>query len=105
MIGSVGIKTLFDDVADQVPGAGVATLAPGVEAHGLDDGAVFIGDKVGRAQVVGVDERFIRLAVSLKDAADLFFCKHLTSVSVLMLFDLTFLSMVVLTEGPARWQR
>src|SRR5690625_4200105 len=69
MIGSVGIKRLFDDVADRVPDAGVAALAPRVKAHGLDDVAAFVGDNVGRAQVVGVDERFIGLALLLKGAA------------------------------------
>src|SRR5690625_3796190 len=69
MIGSVGIKRLFDDVADRVPDAGVAALAPRVKAHGLDDVAAFVGDDVSGAQVVGVDERFIRLALLLKGAA------------------------------------
>ena len=35
----------------------------------MDDVAAFVGDDVGGAQVVGVDERFIRLALLLEAAA------------------------------------
>ena len=66
--GSFG-EPLCDHIGHQIPAIGVATLAPGVEAHGLDDVAQFVGDDVGRAQVVGVDERFIGLALLLKGAA------------------------------------
>src|SRR5690554_1214137 len=66
--GSFG-EPLRDHIGHQIPAIGVATLAPRVKAHGLDDVAAFVGDNVGRAQVVGVDERFIRLALLLEAAA------------------------------------
>src|SRR5690625_7380151 len=66
--GSFG-EPLCDHIGHQIPAIGVATLAPGVKAHGLDDVAAFVGDDVSGAQVVGVDERFIRLALLLKGAA------------------------------------
>src|SRR5690625_2236650 len=66
--GSFG-EPLCDHIGHQIPAIGVAALAPSVKAHGLDDVAAFVGDDVGGAQVVGVDERFIRLALLLKGAA------------------------------------
>src|SRR5690625_6473174 len=66
--GSFG-EPLCDHIGHQIPAIGVAALAPGVKAHGLDDVAAFVGDDVGRAQVVVVDECFIRLALLLEAAA------------------------------------
>src|SRR5690625_3775477 len=66
--GSFG-EPLCDHIGHQIPAIGVAALAPRVKAHGLDDVAAFVGDKVSRTQVVGVDERFIGLALLLKGAA------------------------------------
>ena len=66
--GSFG-EPLCDHIGHQIPAIGVAALAPSVKAHGLDDVAAFVGDDVSGAQVVGVDERFIRLALLLEAAA------------------------------------
>src|SRR5690625_7157751 len=66
--GSFG-EPLCDHIGHQIPAIGVAALAPRAKAHGLEDVADFVGAKVSRTQVVGVDERFIGLALLLKGAA------------------------------------
>src|SRR5690625_858444 len=73
--GSFG-EPLCDHIGHQIPAIGVAALAPRVKAHGLDDVAAFVGDKVSRTRVVGVVERFIGLALLLKGAAGFNDVKH-----------------------------